>query len=197
MAGFFLQTPNDGGPFCSLAVAAFLHGTGGIFIADKNFQLDSLLSNQEFYVPHFFQDGYSGMDFCLLPILVFEWHVAYTAKQLTNLKKRVSKVEDAVGSQQGSANPAYLSSELNRCSSSLLVLDRRWHFERNVAQNLLNYFEVFALNRRHRVGENRAFYVPSSQQRVNFHLELSKGLEYDIGVLPRRIKLQQTAVSLA
>lgn len=137
------------------------------------------------------------MDFCLLPILVFERHVAYTAKQVTNLKKRVSKVENEVGSLPGSAKPSHLSSELNRCSSSLLILDRRWHFERTVAQNLLSYFETFALEYRHGVGESSACYIPSSQQRVKFHLEVSKALEYDIGVLPRRIKLQQTAVSLA
>ena len=192
-----MQTPNDGGPFCSLAVASFHYGTGGIFIADHNFQLGSLLSNQEYYVPHYFHDGYTRMDFLLLPILVFEWHVAYTAKQLTTLKRRVSKVEDKVGSSQGWADPSELSSELNRCSSSLLILDRRWHFERTVAQHLLTYCETFALQHVHPVGKRGAYYVPSSQQRVKFHLEMSKTLEYDIGVLPRRIKLQQTAVSPA
>lgn len=137
------------------------------------------------------------MDFLLLPILIFEWHVAYTAKQLTRLKKRVAKVEDEIGSRQGSTNPSDLSSELNRCSSSLLVLDRRWHFERTIAQNLKGYFETFALNYAHGVVRAgcSAYYVASSQQRVKFHLELSTALAYDIGVLPRRIKLQQTAVS--
>lgn len=153
-----------------------------------------MLSEENFYVPHRSRDGYFKMDFCLLPILVFEWHVAYTAKQLTNLKRRMSKVEDEVASLHGSANPRHLSSELNHCSSSLLALDRRWHFERTVAQNLLSYCETFAVN--HAAPGRKAYYIPSSQQRVKFHLELSKALEYDIGVLPRRIKLQQTAVSL-
>jgi len=153
-----------------------------------------MLSEESFDVPHYSRDGYSKMYFCLLPILVFEWHVAYTAKQLTNLKRRVSKVEDEVGPLHGSANARHLSSELNHCSSSLLALDRRWHFERTVAQNLLSYFETIEVN--HAFSGGKTYYIPSSQQRVKFHLELSKALEYDIGVLPRRIELQQTAVSL-
>ena len=136
------------------------------------------------------------MDFALLPIVVFEWHVAHTAKRLTELKRRISKIETEVGSGQGSANLSHLSSDLNSCSSAHLFLDRRWHFELTLAGDLLKYFDTFAQVHVHPVGTDpQARYAPSSRQRVQFHLQLSEALGYDIKVLPRRIELQQTAVS--
>ena len=131
-------------------------------------------------------DSMSRIVFTMLPTVVLEWHVAYTLKQLTKLSKRVADIEHKIGS--GFANYSDLGVELNRCNSTHLVLDRRWRFEIALAQHLLQYLEGIAKT-------HRKEYPPDCSQRVKLHLQLSEGLEYDLRVLPRRIELQQIAVS--
>ena len=167
-------------------------GTGGVFIADKNFDLTLLLSNPDYHSALAMELGGYNVDskiaFTMLPAVIFEWHVGHTLKQLTKLKKRLAIIEEEVGTKSEHADYSSLSAELNRCSAAHLVLDRRWHFEVALAQHLLTYFEGVAFT-------GTKEYPPQCSQRVKLYLQLSEGFGYDLRLLPRRIKLQQTAVS--
>ncbi|MCJ1240769.1 hypothetical protein MMC14_008773 [Varicellaria rhodocarpa] len=132
-------------------------------------------------------NAHTKIAFTMLPAVIFEWHVSHTLKQLTKLKKRLAIIEKEVGARSERADYSNLSAELNRCSSAHLVLDRRWHFEVALAQHLLKYFEGVAIT-------GTKEYPPHSSQRVKLYLQLSEGFEYDLRLLPRRIKLQQTAI---
>ena len=197
--GFIVQTPNDNGPFCSISVATLKHGTGGAFITDRTIDINFLLQNQRYDFNLFL-----GCDFILLPIRLLEWHVSYTGRQLTDLQRKVAKVEHDIASGQRPTNYTELSSALNICSSLQLTLDRRWMFEKTLAQNLLKYFEAIEPDPvTHHYPYSQTPHVttvpypPSSIQRVKFHLQLSSGYEYDINILPQRIKLQQDAVRVS
>ena len=163
-----------------------------MFIADKNFDLTLLLANPDYHTALAMELGeynaHTKIAFTMLPAVIFEWHVSHTLKQLTKLKKRLAIIEKEVGARSERADYSNLSAELNRCSSAHLVLDRRWHFEVALAQHLLKYFEGVAIT-------GTKEYPPHSSQRVKLYLQLSEGFEYDLRLLPRRIKLQQTAVS--
>lgn len=196
--GFIVQTPNDNGPFCSISVATLKHGTGGVWIADKNININFLLQNQRYDF-----NSHIGYDFILLPIRLLEWHVSYIGRQLTELQKKMAKVEQDIASGRRPTNYTELSSALNVCSSLQLTLDRRWMFEKALAHNLLKYFKAIEPDpvthhshfSSHLPPQVTTYpYPPSSIQRVKFHLQLSSGYEYDINILPQRIKLQQDAV---
>ena len=97
--GFIAQTPNDDWPFCSLSVTTLGYGTGGVFIADKNIDINALLQNQCY--------GYNPsliMDFLLLPIRLLEWHVSYTGRRLTELQRKVTKIETQIAPGRGRNN---------------------------------------------------------------------------------------------
>lgn len=190
--GFIAQTPNDKGPFCSLSVTALPEGTGGIFIADKDININELLKDQRYYY-----NTVIGMDFLLLPIRLLEWHVNYTGRQLTELQRKVVKVEDAIASIARPTNYIALSQELNVCNSLQLTLDRRWNFDKTLAQNLLRYFEVVEPPPRdvsspfmkdHHPVMQVTPYPRNSIRRVKFHLQLSSAYEYDIYNTPSKNK---------
>jgi|SRR5579862_1960097 len=230
-----MQTPADGGPFWSFAVAInrspppsaglSAHRPASfksIFLSSEQ-DTKTLLSSIQ--VPSAW--GTNNLPMVLIPLAILRYHVRQTARDLAELMRRVAEVEKAVV-QGDTTEFDKLIRELHSCNTSLVNLQRRWHFESTLASAVCEFINDygkpttsfnFNVNRSvfnsdvvFNVVNNAQNDLPETQEPIanlantkeyrtlrsdaGLQSRLSRTSEYDLSVLPRRIKNQFIAVSI-
>ena len=126
-----------------------------------------------------------------IPSFLLERHVKQTCSDLANLMKNVDELETAVAEESQHAELNDLIFKTTSCNASLIKLERRWHFETNalaVVQDFINSYQNLF-----RYKSDKEFRVLVSK--FAWLRRLNHTSQYDLGVLPRRIGNQFSAVS--
>jgi hypothetical protein len=233
MVGLFVQTPADGDPFWSFAVASNRSPSAdidtsnsasfrGIFLSSEQ---DTEILLSPIQIPSTWRTN--NLPMVLIPLAILKHHVQQTARDLAKLMRRVAEVEEAVV-QGDTTEFDKLIRELHSCNTSLVNLQRRWHFESTLASAVCEFIDDygkpatsfnFTVNRN--VFESGVIFNISNEAQNNLietqepiaglastkeyrtlrsdaglQSRLSRTSEYDLSVLPRRIKNQFIAVSI-
>ncbi|KAH7349377.1 hypothetical protein B0T11DRAFT_332460 [Plectosphaerella cucumerina] len=142
----------------------------------------------------------------LMPLRVLQGHVAYTSSALAGLTHQISKAEAQILDPSQLKDFDILIKNLHRYNADLLKLERRWRFERNLSATIRDVFESWKHDPNIDFERHIEWKTKHGQYdpKVNIIIELdeasmlqeklSQASEYDLGVLPRRIQNQFTAV---
>ncbi|OCK94825.1 uncharacterized protein K441DRAFT_89226 [Cenococcum geophilum 1.58] len=171
--GFILQTPRDGGPFCSLSLLQKASATGypaepgsrGLYVADP-------------------------IDFMILPVRILQEQVIYNRDELFKLIKKVNEVETRIATGNVPPNAETDNRILNKLSLEHLSLHQRWNFALELGGNMLRYFDAIA-NRSLSPGFE---YSRIMREEVERQIRYSEQARYDFENLPRRIRNQSKAI---
>ncbi|CAI7616919.1 unnamed protein product [Penicillium pancosmium] len=211
---FLMQTPQDSGDLSWSFGASVANGTGdrrvfkGILMYSGSGFIDPLL--YPWHIPNEWES--TDLPLVVVPLTLLRLHVDQTSAKLAELIRRVEDVEREVLNSSGIAEFDLLIRALHACDADLIKLERRWHFERNLAAAVLELsFQGCTIS-------------PTDNAHINFNLanssfermdassipntkpfklldsiavlqeQRSQAFEYDLGVLPRRIHNQFTAV---
>ncbi|KAH8683433.1 hypothetical protein BGZ61DRAFT_480485 [Ilyonectria robusta] len=197
--GFFLQTPKDGdGPQVSFGASTESHlgsdcgrsFTGVLVSADPQ-MVRTLIDQWE--LPHLCQEwADSDLLLVMLPSRLLQVHIQNTSRTLSKLLKRVANVEAQILDHSTNQDFKAFIRELHACNSDLVKLERRWQFETKLSTTLADII-------RHCKPANSSSCLERDvfQNVENFLIRLQRQSEtsqYDLGVLPRRIENQFSAV---
>jgi hypothetical protein len=98
--------------------------------------------------------------------------------------RQVSKAEDQILDPAKLEDFSILIRDLHSYNADLIKLERRWHFEQKLSSSVGDI-----------IGSAGDLYITTHARRTFSVLEkLSQASEYDLSVLPRRIRNQFTAV---
>lgn len=144
-------------------------------------------------LPHLCQEwADSDLLLVMLPSRLLQVHIENTSQTLSKLLKRVANVEAQILDHSTNQDFKPLIRELHACNSDLVKLERRWKFETKLSTTLADII-------RHCKPANPSSCLERDvfQHVENFLIRLQRQSEtsqYDLGVLPRRIENQFSAV---
>ncbi|OCK74103.1 hypothetical protein K432DRAFT_364013 [Lepidopterella palustris CBS 459.81] len=187
--GFILQTPNDGGPFCSLcllnnpnwAISSF--SSKGLYLADSLLDFKHLIASIPDARDQADCNPVRNLGLMILPVRILEEQVVYTRDELMKLLQRLVEVEKRIASGHLPPN-AEDNRILNALSLEHIRLHRRWSFTLELGRNILRYYEASLL-------------LPTSKalgEEVQMQMRFSEQSRYDFENLPRRIRNQSKAI---
>lgn len=190
---FMLQTPRDGGSFCSLSLIRDVFNCGGFYCADEDFSLNALLAD----VPYENKHPKVPRDFAILPFNILVKHVDDTLRQVQKLSRDITSTEIRLADGDISLEENGDYKLLNKFNIEHLRLQRRSNFQTELASNLVKYFEEY-----HRtwtaLWEGGTGYIEDMQEKIEQQMRYSAQVRVDLEIIPRRIKNQsKTASSLA
>lgn len=153
--------------------------------------LDPLL--QSWHIP----DGWAETDLPLavVPLTLLRIHIDHTSAKLAELILRVETVERAVLNSSNIADFTHLIRTLHACDADLIKLERRWHFEGKLASAISDIIDKYTVNIR--LANLRWAEIELLESAAVLQRERCRASEYDLSVLPRRIRNQFTAVGVA
>lgn len=201
---FILQTPNDERPFCSLSISEYQSAgsdrssCGGLFVADEAYDLDVLLSNQSLPDETDPLCRFLNM-FAILPIRILQAHGTGTHKALTELVQQLGDMEDRIAAGDSSevpVDPEEDNKTLNKMHLKHTENHRRWNFEMELANNLLQFFDTVAARDSGRNKSRVHDRVKPMRSLVDRQLRYSEALRYDFDTVPKRIRTQSKSVCL-
>ncbi|CZT23512.1 uncharacterized protein RCC_09226 [Ramularia collo-cygni] len=187
---FLLQTPRDGRSFCSLSLVNCERTyCGGLHIADEQYNLSSLLSNQQYLNKH----PKVPRDFAVLPFCILKQHVDETLVHVQDLSRQVTSAEKRIAEGIISLEDNGDYKLINRLNLEHVRLQRRSDFQLDLASNLLKYLEAY--QRLWAVlMEGGTGYIDDMREKVEQQLRYSRQVEKDLQMLPRRIDNQSKAM---
>jgi len=204
LKGFILQTPNDGGPFCSLVISEYqpnnskVSSCGGLYIADKEYDLDELL--QTYSLPVSLGNSDSVCRFhamsMVLPMKIFRTHTEATRKQLEDLAKLITQTELRIASGQVDENTEKDNKSLNSMNLHHMRIHRRWNFERELGASILQYFDIAVARENGKRKDTLKAIIKPMRSQVERQARYSLALKYDMDTIPKRIRNQSKAVSI-
>ena len=189
-SAFLLQTPRDGKAFCSLSLVNRERShSGGIFITDERYSLDSLLSSQ----PYLNRHPKVPRDFAILPFNVLVHHVEETLGYVQRLSRELTSTEKRIAEGSISLDDNGDYKLLNRLNLEQLRLQRRSNFELELAENLNKYIDEY-----HRMWaalwEGGTSYIEEMKEKIEQQTRYAEQVKRDLDVIPRRIKNQSKTV---
>lgn len=187
---FLLQTPRDGGSFCSLSLVN-LERThcGGVFVTDKHFGLDELLADQTYMNRH----PRVPRDFAILPFNILATHVDETLRQVDQLSREITAMELRLAEGNISLDDNGDYKLVSRYNIEHLRLQRRSNFELELEENLLKYLHEYH-DMWTNLWEGGTSYIEDMQEKVEQQKRYSEQVKVDLDIMPRRIKNQSKTV---
>ncbi|GAB7363235.1 hypothetical protein MBLNU230_g3517t1 [Neophaeotheca triangularis] len=187
---FLLQTPRDGGSFCSLSLVNRERSyCGGVFVTDSNFTLDNLLAGQAYLNRH----PKVPRDFAILPFVILDQHVNDTISQVHLLSRELTETEERIADGDISLADNGDYKLLNRMNLEHLRLQRRSNFELELAANLLKYLDEY-----HRLWqslwEGGTSYIEEMREKIEQQIRYSEQVKLDLDVIPKRVKGQSKTI---
>jgi hypothetical protein len=200
-----MQTPNDGGSFCSLIVTTNRptqqedesQSEENIRRKDRAFNAVFISSDSEIHLPKIAQSftlpmwNTTDLPMVPLPLEFLIRHVRQVSENLAELRAEVSRIEELVINDNDGLDFKSLIKGLHICSRELVKLRRRWHFQMTLAKTIRELIEIHGPVIVTQSREYRQLLGIASLQ-----FKLSQSLEYDLNVLPERISNQFNAVSI-
>lgn len=188
---FLLQTPRDGGSFCSLSlVNREKTHTGGFYVADEGFGLNALLADQPYQNRH----PKVPKDFAILPFLILAQHVDETLRHTQKLSREITATEMRLADGDISLDDNGDYKLLNRFNIEHLRLQRRINFELELERNLVKYIDEY-----HRMWtalwEGGTSYIEDMQEKIEQQIRYSEQVKVDLEIIPRRIKNQSKTIT--
>jgi hypothetical protein len=204
-AGFILQTPNDGLPFCSLSISEFqptgstTYGSGGLYIADKAYSLDALLASYSLQDARCTPSDDDPICRFLvlsmtLPTRILCAHTLATRKALTSLAKEVTETEKRIALGQVLQNTEADNKLLNNMNLEHMKIHRRWNFELELGATILGYFDMVAERDNGKKGHDVRKCAKPMRDVVARQIRSSESLKYEFETIPKRIRNQSKAV---
>ncbi|KAK6437197.1 hypothetical protein LTR95_006613 [Oleoguttula sp. CCFEE 5521] len=188
---FLLQTPRDGGSFCSLSlVNRERNHCGGLYVADETYAIDGLLEDVVYLNRH----PKVPRDFAVLPFQILTRHVDETLRQVQKLSRDITATELRLleGEIDLEENGDY--KVLNKFNLEHLRLQRRSNFELELEQNLVKY-----MNEYHSMWavlwEGGTSYIEDMHDKIEQQVRYSQQVKLDLEMIPRRIKNQSKTAS--
>ncbi|RDW56689.1 hypothetical protein BP6252_14041 [Coleophoma cylindrospora] len=195
---FLMQTPNDGGLFCSMVtksnestsagnsqdrMATFGRGPFSTIFIGSESEINFLETTRSYTIS---SNNRSDVAIILLPLEILVRHVRQLFEDLARLISKVSVIENVVinGSDSDMTDFRDLIKRLHVCSQDLVKLRRRWHFQVTLATTIREFI----------VGEPIGSEQIKLWGAVSLQLKMSQSLEYDLNVLPERIHDQSNAI---
>ena len=176
---FMLQTPTDGGPFCSLVIARQGNLVKGVYTYnDDIFDPASLRGGEGA------KSGWrsTGLQVVTLPGMFLKAHSAYLSQSLNDLIKRVEVIEQALADADPAACdfPA-LNRSLHGCHLELVSLQRRSRFE----ETIVDAIDTTLTSPR----------PPATWQRLDIQRNAIASRSFDLETLPQRIDNCRATIS--
>ena len=188
---FIIQTPSDGGSFCSLALSVEGHWVKGVHTYSDPFYAPSQILEcqtiESAWVQH-------GLQILSLPLAFLRAHSARMAKDLAAVVAQVSTVEIALGnssnsrqSQRSSGDLEPILRKLHTCSTALVNLERRSKFELGLISSIEDVLETCG----------KVFRTDTSLFRtlLSATKTMVASRTYDSEILPERIQNQRSMIS--
>lgn len=176
---FMLQTPKDGGPFCSLVVARQGNLVKGIYTYDDDIFDPASLRGGEGA-----KSGWrsTGLQVVTLPGMFLKGHSAYLSQSLDDLIKRVEVIEQALADAGSVAYdfPA-LNRSLHGCHLELVSLQRRSRFE----ETIVDAINTTLISPK----------PPATWQRLDIQRTAIASRAFDLETLPHRIDNCRATIS--
>lgn len=186
---FMLQTPRDGGSFCSLSLVRDVFQCGGFYCSDETFSLNALLAD----VPYENKHPKVPRDFAILPFNILVQHVDETLRQVQTLSRDITATEIRLADGDISLEENGDYKLLNRFNIEHLRLQRRSNFETELGSNLKKYFDEY-----YRIWttlwEGGTSYIEDMQEKVDQQMRYAEQVRVDLEIIPRRIKNQSKTV---
>lgn len=215
--GFFMQTPNDSWPFCSLiAKTNKPHKPDSDSHSDTDSDTDSdnswarpftaILISSDVPIPNHLPalvssyvapNSFEGTDapMIFLPLGFLIHHVRLFSTKLADLTETVSFIEKEVIDANDEADTKNLIKKLHICNRNAAELQRRWHFQLSLSSAIVDlldheFHDLRAQNHiRSYESHNRLKNAAALQRKI------SESLKYDLDAIPKRITNQFNAVS--
>lgn len=131
-------------------------------------------------------------DFMILPVSLFRWQVELLVVELEGLTRNVLNEEEKLNSIFQLAELDTIRRRIFELGKIHVNLRRKWLFERELADTLLQYFSI--IERQHAMEEVRPKYSETLRRRVQTDDHLCKSLEYDLDSIPLKIESQRKVV---
>ena len=177
---FVLQTPIDGGPFCSFALSRKGNVVKGIYFFDQEI-LDPLKIADGDSSPSAWRS--SGLQIVTLPHRFLQAHSADVSQRLASTIAKVRNVEkDLALAEQSVIDIRSLSRTLHSCNLELVDIERRSRFE----QRVVDAIETIIATSSHA----ELPWSPLSPQRTAL-----ASRQFDFESLPRRIENARATIS--
>lgn len=167
----------------------------------------------------------SNLSMLVVPMVILQDHIRYTRSALLDLIQNIEDVEQQVTVvRPDSIDHSKLIRTLHSCNAALIKLERRHRFETRLASALQECVAVYKVPGAgaqlttgpiHIAGEAHVVFTSQGgmgkpqdsrlihseafkelDSEISFLARLSRNIEYDLSVSPRRIENQFTAVSI-
>ena len=177
---FILQTPLDGGPFCSLAIARKGNIAKGIYFFDEQSLNPADMTGGDASLSAWRSNG---VQIITLPHKFLQVHSVDLSQRLARTIARVRAVEtNLVATDQTPPNFSSLGRILHACSMELVDIERRSRFEQSVVEAI----ETIVLKYRH----GTLPWPPLSPQQAAL-----ASRKFDFESLPRRMENARTTIN--
>ena len=177
---FILQTPLDGGPFCSLAMSCKPKVVKGVYIFDKDFLNPAEMTDGNASISTWES---SGLQIVTLPQKFLQAHSGALSQRLARTITKVRSVERVLElADQEAPDFVSISRTLHACNMELVDLERRSRFE----QTVVNAIETIVV-------ESRTGARPRPQVALQQAAIASR--QFDFESLPRRMENARTTVN--
>ncbi|KAL3427652.1 hypothetical protein PVAG01_01161 [Phlyctema vagabunda] len=153
---FLMQTPNDGGSFCSLIIQTnrppvLGNANSNVSTARENIPFNTILITSEsesqlskiaksFTVPPVWNT--TDLPMVVVPLEFLIKHVRQVSETLAELTSEISIVEEVVIGDNDTTDFKGLIKKLHLCSRELVKLRRRWHFQMTLAGTIRELIEI-------------------------------------------------------
>jgi hypothetical protein len=142
--GFFFQTSQDKGSFCSFAISSLknedAYKTFRCILINSDLDISALFSS----IDHLSYDWIStDLPMIVVPLAFLKHHVQQTSAELLVLISHIEEVEKMIVIGSDEINFEMLIKRLHSCNSQLVKLQRRWHFEPELASLITEFVNNF------------------------------------------------------
>lgn len=203
---FCFQTPEDDTGL-SYSFGATTNNKGAVrCVLVSPDSAEEILCSPKYFQSRYWRSDMKQLALLLIPLRVLQAHVAYTSSALAGLTDQISKAEAWILDPSQLKDFDIFIKNLHRCNADLLKLERRWRFERNLSATIRGVIEAWKHDLENRdktrKADKESIYLlhPLAHETMKMddasmlQERLSQASEYDLGVLPRRIQNQFTAV---
>lgn len=218
-----MQSPHDDWGFYSFAVCATRHDddtrTFKSFLVYSDPDFSGLCRSIDFISDYWKK---TDLPMVVMPLVLLRHQVQQTSRKLADVIRRVEEVESAVTASSQTVDFNDLVQKLHSCNTDLIKLERRWHFQDKLASSIQEFINSYKspinsqsnnfsgctfqgpvdfhhegqteTNPVHAIEPQNDTYFRKLDSDSTLQGKVSRASEYDLGVLPRRVSNQFTAV---
>ena len=187
-----MQTPTDGGHFCSLAISQVQNYTKGTYIYTDDSYAPSAILTDDMMWPSF---QTCSVQILALPLAFLKAHVESTTRAVMFVANRVAAVESVLAERRSpddtSIDFGMLTSKLHEAESEILRLGQRAKFEANLMTSIFSFMEGASSS--WASGRNIHEHMGHPLTLPRTMIEMRKD---NLDAIPQRIASQRTMVRL-